>query len=73
MPAKVKRNRWGRDIPIDYTLPRPTLAASSKRLAKAELGYPGGEEYWTGAKAAEQYVVFRREELGLDVAEEKVA
>lgn len=63
-PAKAKRDKWGQYKPLDYTLPMPTLAASSKRLANANLD----RGTWTGPKAAEQYIAHRRAELGLTLS-----
>jgi hypothetical protein len=54
---------------VDYTLPKPTLDAISKRLAGAELY---GEGFWeNGPRAAERYVVHRRKELGLSTTWEE--
>jgi hypothetical protein len=94
IPAKAKRDRQGRYKPLNYTLPLPSLAASSKRLAGAvvtvmeEREVPKGRQWtgrgyvdsdetelemvvvetFTGPKAAEQYIVYRRRQLGLDLA-----
>ncbi len=62
---KRKRDPWGNPVykPQSYTLPKPTLVAESKRLARAVLD--GGDFYATGPQAAEQYVRHRRKQLGL--------
>jgi hypothetical protein len=54
-PKKAKRDKWGAYVPLDYTLPLPTLAAQGKRLA-------------AGAHDAEEYVKRTRTELGLTLA-----
>lgn len=46
---------------------RPTLAAISARLARAELTDPRTGEVWTGPRAAEEWTLYRRAQLGLDV------
>lgn len=69
--AKAKRDKWGHYKPLDYSLPLPSLAASSKRLAKAVIH--AEDETWTGPKAAEEYIAYRRAQLGLDLPEVGVA
>lgn len=62
-----KVDQWGvkHYPPLNYKLPGPTLDASHKRLCKAEVWCENNR--WEGALAAEQYVAFRRAQLGLDL------
>lgn len=74
VPPKAKRDRGGHYKPQDYRLPLPSLAASSKRLAGASLRIYEWDaqrakdvyvDEYTGPRAAERYVAYRRTELGL--------
>jgi hypothetical protein len=89
---RFKGDKAGPYAPQDYTLPRPTLAQSSKRLANAQIEVwedvtesrrvwdsdastytdaittePERVQLFTGPKAAEQFITYRREQLGLDL------
>jgi hypothetical protein len=74
VPKAKREKAWPhRYAALDYSLPLPSLAASSKRLAKAEIVVysddPESTDYetFTGPRAAEQYVAYRRAQLGLDL------
>lgn len=68
-PRGKRPDQWGfkQYPPLNYKLPCPTLDASHKRLCKADLTDLDSGERWTGTLAAEQYVAFRRGQLGLDL------